>query len=96
MTEAQLEVLVVLMEECGEVIQRIGKILRFGPDATHPRKPELGTNQEALCEEIAHVMAATQLCAKYDMVDGALIDEERRRKLATIDDYLHHASAEDI
>lgn len=33
-----LEQLVILQEECGELIQAISKLLRFGPDESHPSR----------------------------------------------------------
>ena len=36
MTEAERERLVMLMEECGEIIQACAKILRYGRDSVDP------------------------------------------------------------
>jgi len=51
----------LLAEECGEVIQVIGKILRHGYDSTHPNDPEGDTNRALLENELGDLNAALQL-----------------------------------
>lgn len=46
------ELLVLLIEECGEVIQAATKCLRFGVDRYDPRDPGKGSNYTVLSEEI--------------------------------------------
>lgn len=50
LTEAQQERLVLVQEECSEVIQNICKVLRYGYNTTHPFTGE--TTQAAIIREI--------------------------------------------
>jgi NTP pyrophosphatase (non-canonical NTP hydrolase) len=61
LTEAQLERLDLLQEECGEIIQAVSKIRRFGYDNTHPKKPEGPTNKEHLETELGGLAAVVNL-----------------------------------
>jgi NTP pyrophosphatase (non-canonical NTP hydrolase) len=68
------ERLVVLIEECGEVIQAATKCLRFGWDRDHP---DYGVNHEVLAREVGDLIA---------MIDSLnlredLIEAHRARKL---------------
>lgn len=56
LTPAQAERFAMLAEECGEVIQMVGKILRHGLDSSHPAEPSK-TNYMLLSEEVWDVMA---------------------------------------
>lgn len=47
------EVLVVLIEECGEVIQAATKCLRFGYDRNWP---DYGVNSEVLAKELGDLL----------------------------------------
>ena len=85
---AEAERLAMLVEECGEVIQAAGKILRHGYDSEHP---ETGvSNLEALERELSDVLAVMSLmAAAYDINEGSVNDNlqgsiERRMK------YAHH------
>lgn len=49
--------LILLQEECAEVVQIIAKIYRYGEDSCHPSQPNY-TNQQRLEDELGHVVAA--------------------------------------
>lgn len=51
MTEAELERLAMLSEECGEIVQIIGKIIRHGYFSYHPDEPTV-SNKTLLENEI--------------------------------------------
>lgn len=55
LTPAEAERLAMLAEECGEVIQIIGKILRHGYDNYHPADPNT-TNRRLLEREVIDVL----------------------------------------
>ena len=57
LTLAEAERLAMLAEECGEVIQAIGKILRHGYASFHPDAPSGPTNRDMLMREIGDVKA---------------------------------------
>lgn len=69
------EMLVVLMEECGEVIKTASKIIRFGEDAK---------NVEELNRELGDLQCMIDLLHEMDLVSYTAIDEasaEKREKL---------------
>lgn len=51
LTMSELERLAILSEECGEVIQVIGKIMRHGYNSWHPNSPN-ETNRDLLQKEL--------------------------------------------
>lgn len=61
LTPAQAERLAILMEECGEVVQVIGKILRHGFESVSPYGHSQETNRQALVRELFDVKAAAML-----------------------------------
>ena len=58
LTPAQAERLAMLAEECAEVIQIVGKILRHGYDSFDPANPEV-SNRPILTGELTDVAAVT-------------------------------------
>lgn len=73
--ESSTELLTVLMEECGEVIQEAAKIMRFG------QQPE---NLVRFEKEIGDLQCMINLCQEYDLVSFTNIEkyaEEKREKL---------------
>jgi len=90
LTPAEAERLAMLAEECGEVIQAVGKILRHGYESKHP---DTGvTNRDHLTKEMDDVMAVTLMMqwntAKPDMPNLAStnLEEVVQRKLS----FTHH------
>lgn len=57
-TDAERERLVLLIEECGEVIHAATKILRHGYESFNPDAPELPNNREQLRKEITDLRTA--------------------------------------
>lgn len=84
---AEAEGLALLAEECGETVQAIGKLLRHGAWSTHPDSPEGPNNLDNLCKEIGDVLAAVDILGlKWGDIQAA-----RKKKLAKVGYYLHHA-----
>lgn len=88
LSPAQAERLAMLAEECGEVIQVIGKILRHGLYNHHPLNPGM-PNSELLRRELDDVDAVVAMMIEA----GDLIEQEfeelslsRAKKLR----YAHH------
>ena len=52
LTPGQVERLVMLAEEAGEIVQAVGKVLRHGYESSHPHDPDSVTNRESLMREI--------------------------------------------
>lgn len=67
LTPDQAELLAMLAEECGEVIQIIGKILRHGLDNHHPDNPEI-KNRNLLAKEILDVEVIIHMIEMSRMV----------------------------
>ncbi len=85
LTPAQAERLAMLAEECGEVVQVIGKILRHGYDSRHPNGGP--TNKELLAAELRDVDAVVRAMGRYEMRDFSMKDEvgmawDKKRRFA--------------
>lgn len=76
------ELLVLLIEECGEVIQAATKCLRFGFDGHHIA--EYGINHEVLAKEAGDLLAVIgALPLRHDLLEatrGAKIAKAERAK----------------
>jgi hypothetical protein len=90
LTPAEAERLAILAEECAEVIQVVGKILRHGYESTHPASPEGPTNRELLQMELGHIGSALALMLSKCDLSNLLIFEAEVTKTKTIREYLHH------
>ncbi len=90
LTPAQAERLAILAEECGEVIQAIGKILRHGYDSSHPDETRDRTNRRDLERECGDVRYAIfRLCDARDINETRVFKCELA-KVESIKPYLHH------
>lgn len=92
LTPAEAERLAMLAEECGEVIQIVGKILRHGYDSYHPANPRL-TNRDLLANELRDVNAILHSMGKSELSDYSVQDylEVWERKLK----FTHHQEKPD-
>lgn len=91
---AQEEVLALLAEECAEVIQIVGKILRHGASSRHPSDLKGPTNKEMLERELGDVRATRWLCHKYGLVSEAQEIMAADHKIRKVGKYLHHANTD--
>ncbi len=73
LTPAQAERLAMLAEECGEVIQMVGKILRHGYDSYHPVNPRV-SNRDLLAKELRDVNAVLQAMARLELREYSVQD----------------------
>jgi NTP pyrophosphatase (non-canonical NTP hydrolase) len=86
LTPAEAERLAILAEECGEVVQVIGKILRHGWGDDHPDYH----NRLDLERELGDVLAIVKrMAAEHDVDDASLIANADVKYQKTIP-YLHH------
>lgn len=91
LTPKEAELLAVLSEECGELIQAIGKILRHGFESVHPEGRDQGrTNRENLVREMGDVGAASELLIGQDIVNGGAVHRAMVSKLDRVGKWLHH------
>lgn len=89
LTPAEHERLALLMEEMGEAIQVIGKIMRHGYNSHHPKRIGV-TNRRLLEYELGDVRhSMIRLCDAGDL-DKAVIHEAADRKAERVKQYLHH------
>lgn len=68
LTDAEIERLSYLMEECGEVIQACSKIIRHGYESKNPDLMISMTNREDLEKEIDDVLKAINFMVKSEDV----------------------------
>ena len=98
LTDAEAERLAILAEECGEVIQIVGKILRHGYDSYNPTVEPMKQipNRRLLEKELSDLL---WIISKMDeAVDinfpipqtNAILNARIRRKQASASPYLHH------
>jgi len=90
LTPKEDELLALLMEECGEVIQVIGKIMRHGLESWHPTDDALVSNRSLLELEIGHVIAAYERLHDASIVRTTVVESSRARKHLTVEKWLHH------
>lgn len=88
LTPAEAERIALLMEECGEVIQACGKILRHGFDSKHPDGGP--TNRQQLEIELGHVSVAEGLLVRGGSISFDAIITSAMFKEDTIGEFLHH------
>lgn len=90
LTPAEAERLAILAEECAEVIQIVGKILRHGYESYHPDDTTKGPNREQLAREIGDLDAIVDLMiVTDDLSQGELIDA-KAEKSKRMRKYMHH------
>ncbi len=90
LTPQEHERLALLAEECGEVLQIVGKILRHGYESYNPFDPEKKTNRQLLETELGDLrLVVTMMTSGDDIEEGALANRAvlKSRK---INQYLHH------
>lgn len=90
MGPAKIERLAILAEECAEVTQMVGKILRFGYENVHPRKPEEGCNRQRLEEEIGNLLNIVEMMEKAGDIRKSYISKSKSLKRQTIGKYLKY------
>ena len=90
LTPAEAEVLYILAEECGELVQVVTKILRHGLLSTHPECAQV-TNRDLLEKEIGDVQGAIRMVCEANMADRGAIYLQARCKLARLGRWMHHA-----
>jgi hypothetical protein len=94
LTPAQTERLVLLAEECGEVIKAAMKILRHGYESTNPdAQPALSNNRGDLMDELGHVRFAEHLLIESGDLVNPRIALSAAQKRTKIQKYLHHNEA---
>lgn len=88
--DSEAERLAILAEECGEVIQAVGKVLRHGYASHNPLAGNGISNRGMLAKEIGDLRWIISLMIKEgDVAEGAVIQREHL-KGESARPYLHH------
>jgi len=90
LSPSEAELLALLAEECGEVIQIVGKILRHGYESCNPLQPQDGQNFQLLEKELGHIKAAVSLLEDSGAVRSYYADLQCANKLKSVKQWLHH------
>ena len=93
LTPAETERLAKLSEECGEVVQIIGKILRHGYESSSPFDSSCTTNRELLMNELADIMRITSLMMAINDLDPAYFEERMAKPMSMA--YFHHQEVQE-
>lgn len=91
LTDKQKEYLLILAEECSEVIKVITKTFRFGLDSKNPYIPDSPTNKEELIQEIGDVMAMVELLkdSALELTDDSL-KIAKQKKIDKLNQWLNN------
>lgn len=88
LTPAEAERLALMAEECAEVIQVVGKILRHGYDSRHPAGG--ATNRLLLQKELGDVLASTTMLRNAGDVSGEALEQAAHAKMHSVLQWVHH------
>ena len=84
MNETDKEILVIVQEECAEVIQEISKCFRFGIDNMHKSDR---THRTVLTEEVGDLMCMLQLMIDNNIVDAQEVQIAKEKKIEKLKIY---------
>ena len=90
LTPSEAERLALLVEECGEVQQAVGKILRHGYESRNPLDPNSPTNRETLASELGDLRAVMRMLIHNDDVSNAAVARAYTDKIMRVGRWLHH------
>lgn len=93
LSKKQIELLTLLVEECGECIQAASKVLRHGYDSKHPNSKVYEDNRAALEREMGDVRATMILLCESKDVSKPNVHAHTTEKLEKVGKYLHHQKA---
>ena len=87
LSKAEAERLYLLVEECGEIQQLVGKILRHGYDSRWPRDGK--TNRDRLNDEIGDFYVVYKMMCDNNDINVTKIWNRRQEKIQSIKQWLH-------
>ncbi len=92
------ERLVLLAEECSEVVKAVTKILRHGYYSTNPNEAQdlALTNQSKLNEEVGHVLFSIALMISRGDLNAGMIQMCQQNKRGSVNQYLHHNNTDNM
>lgn len=89
LTEAEAELLAILAEECGEVVQAVCKILRHGIESHDPTDLSKGTNRDMLAKECGQLRAAIRMLEEKMIVSPRVVEAHDAARFRS-KPYTHH------
>jgi hypothetical protein len=93
LTDAQLERLALVIEECAEVQQIACKVLRHGYSSNNQGKlAEI--NRHALAREVGDLLHVIDRLINARDIDGLSVATHSSRKAAQIDSWLHYQGSD--
>lgn len=90
LTPAEAERLAILAEECGEVIQIVGKVLRHGYSSFNPDNRRLGDNRHQLEVELGDLRLIIHRMGWVGDLSLQRIQRHMMKKSQEDCDYTHH------
>lgn len=90
LTEAEQERLVLLMEECSEVIQACSKILRHGYESMNYLLPGAATNRADLEREIGDMLSCVRRLELKNDIEVDTIGFGYLTRIQDKERFLHH------
>jgi NTP pyrophosphatase (non-canonical NTP hydrolase) len=95
LTDSEVERLAILAEECGEVTQIVGKVLRHGYASHNPLASNPISNRGLLAKEIGDLRWIISLMLNEgDVAEGAVLQCEWIKD-ESAKPYLHHQNIQD-
>lgn len=82
------ELMIVLMEECAEVIQATSKIFRFGEEAHNPFDKKKIKNIDHLEMEIGDLLGIMKFLLEEQYINGEKVMEAADNKIKRLEKYL--------
>ena len=73
--------MMILQEECAEVVQAVSKVFRFGLDEVYEGK----SNRESLTEEIGDLLAMVDLLQEQGIIDYNKLIQYKQRKYTKLE-----------
>lgn len=90
MQNAELERLAILAEECGEVIQIIGKIIRHGYESYNPFDENKTLNRRLLERELSDIELIRKLMIEKGDIDEKMLAKFENKKRKYKNKYLRY------
>lgn len=90
MVPAEEELLALLLEELGEVVHVVGKVLRHGFNSANPEASQPVMNRQMLISELGDVMAAQLMLVQAGLVGQDDVVAAAADKLRRVQKWLHH------
>ena len=90
LSAAEQERLAILAEECAEVIQIVGKILRHGYESCSPYDSTATTNRQLLQKELGDTEWICGEMMKHNDISRAAIATRSAQKAEKAKPFLHH------